>query len=76
VLGYHPAELRNRPLHELLPLRVHAAVSLVKRLMDTTTLGPMGFQLRCKDGGEKRFVLHRRYDAETRQMYFAGEEIS
>src|SRR5262249_36020124 len=75
VLGYAESELRNRPLHELLPLRVPAAISLVKRVLDTSRLGPMEFRLTCKDGTHKLFVWQRRHDAEARRMLIAGEEI-
>jgi len=75
VLGYGERELRNRPLHELLPLRVPAAISLVKRILDTSRLGPMEFRVICKDGTHKLFVWQRRHDAEGRRMLIAGEEI-
>ena len=76
VLGYDHDELRNRPLYELMPLRLHAAVTVVKQLLDASKLGPMECLLRCKDGTHKRFVWHRRFDPEPQRMFIAGEEVS
>ena len=35
---------------------------------------PVEFDLRCSDGEMRRYLWHRRYDAEEKLMYIAGEE--
>jgi len=75
VLGYDVEELRNRPLCELLAVRVPVAVALVTRVLDAAEADPVEFCLQCKDGTHKLFTWHRRFDPETQRMYIAGEEI-
>jgi len=75
ALGYGSDELRTLPLSELVPTEVLDAVAVVKRFLDAVNLGPMEFGLRCKDGTSKRFLWHRRFDAELQRMFIAGEEI-
>ena len=48
---------------------------MVKQFLDAVNLGPMEFGLRCKDGTQKRFLWHRRFDPELGRMFIAGEEI-
>jgi PAS domain S-box-containing protein len=73
--GYGSEELRTLPLRELVPAEVLDAVAVVKRFLDAVNLGPMEFGLRCKDGTNKRFLWHRRFDPELQRMFIAGEEI-
>ena len=75
ALGYGSDELRTLPLRELVPLEVLDAVAVVKRFLDAVNLGPMEVGLRCKDGTHKRFLWHRRFDAQLQRMFIAGEEI-
>ena len=75
ALGYGSDELRTLPLSELVPTEVLDAVAVVKRFLDAVNLGPMEFDLRCKDGKNKRFLWHRRFDPELQRMFIAGEEI-
>jgi len=75
ALGYGSEELRTLPLSELVPLEILDAIAVVKRFLDALNLGPMEFGLRCKDGTKKRFLWHRRFDAELQRMFIAGEEI-
>jgi len=75
ALGYGSEELRTLPLRELVPAEVLDAVAVVKQFLDAVNLGPMEFDLRCKDGTNKRFLWHRRFDPELQRMFIAGEEI-
>ena len=75
VLGYDVEELQNRPLCELLAVRVPAAVAQVTRVLDAAEPDPLEFSLQRKDGTHKLFTWHRRFDPETQRMYIAGEEI-
>jgi len=75
ALGYGSEELRTLPLSKLVPAEVLDAVAVVKRFLDAVNLGPMEFDLRCKDGKNKRFLWHRRFDPELQRMFIAGEEI-
>jgi PAS domain S-box-containing protein len=75
VLGYADEELRNRPLRELLAVRVPAAAALATRVLNPAEPDPLEFCLQCKDGTHKLFTWHRRFDPETQRMYIAGEEI-
>jgi len=75
ALGYGSEELRALPLRELVPAEVLDAVAVVKQFLDAVNLGPMEFDLRCKDGTSKRFLWHRRFDPELQRMFIAGEEI-
>jgi len=74
-LGYRGEELRSLPLRDLVPHEVLDAVAVVKQFLDAVNLGPMEFGLKCKDGTQKRFVWHRRFDAQLQRMFIAGEEI-
>jgi len=75
TLGYRGEELRLLPLRDLVPAEVLDAVAVVKHFLDAVNLGPMEFGLRCKDGTQKRFLWHRRFDPELGRMFIAGEEI-
>ena len=75
ALGYGSEELRTLPLSKLVPAEVLDAVAVVKRFLDAVNLGPMEFDLRCKDGKNKRFLWHRRFDPELQRMFIAGEEV-
>jgi PAS domain S-box-containing protein len=75
-LGYDDEELRNRPLYELLPLQVPAALALITRVFDAAEPDPMEFRLRRKDGTCRLFTWHRRFDPEAQRMYIAGEQIT
>ena len=75
ALGYGSEELRTLPLRELVPAEVLDAVAVVKQFLDAVNLGPMEFDLRCKDGTSKRFLWHRRFDPELQRMFIAGELI-
>jgi PAS domain S-box-containing protein len=76
ALGYPGEELRDLPLHALVPLEHPDALALVRHLLDTSRPGPMEFRLRCKDGTHKRFLWHRRFDPQLQRMFIAGEEVS
>ena len=75
ALGYEHDELRDLPLHELVPLETPEAIALVRHLLDTSRPGPMEFRLRCKNGTPKRFLWHRRFDPQMQRMFIAGEEV-
>ena len=75
ALGYGSEELRTLPLSKLVPAEVLDAVAVVKQFLDAVNLGPMEFDLRCKDGTNKRFLWHRRFDPELQRMFIAGEQI-
>jgi len=75
TLGYSGEELRGRRLADLMPLEVLDAVAVVERFLDSVNVGPMELGLRCKDGSQKRFLWHRRFDSELRRMFIAGDEI-
>jgi PAS domain S-box-containing protein len=75
TLGFRREELRSLPLSELVPPEVVDAVNVVKRFLEAVCGDPMEFGLRCKDGTRKKFLWHRRYDAEMQRMFIVGEEI-
>ncbi|HZF18788.1 MAG TPA: PAS domain-containing protein [Burkholderiales bacterium] len=76
VLGYGREELHRLRLYELMPLPLHAAVTLAKQVLDTSVLGPIQFPLRTKDGVRMTFLWHRRYSPEARTMFIAGRETA
>jgi len=76
TLGYRGEELRSLPLRDLVPAEVLDAVAVIKQFLDAVNLAPMEFGLRCKDGTQKRFLWHRRFDPELERMFIAGEEIA
>src|SRR5262245_13061236 len=76
VLGYGREELKTLRLYELMPMRPTAAIVVMKRILDTSTLGPIEFSLRCKDGTHKQFLWYRRYNPEARTMFISGREMT
>jgi PAS domain-containing protein len=76
ILGFAPEWETSRPLHELIEGERTVADAVIAALLDRGTTKPVEFDLRCSDGAIRRYVWHRRYDAEEELMYIAGEEVA
>jgi hypothetical protein len=70
---------KKRPeclLRELIPLERAAADVLVNQLLDPADRDPVEICLRDKNGARRRFLWHRRFDPQEKEMYVVGEEIA
>ena len=74
ILGSVPEWKTARPLQELIASERVAANAVVASLLDSGNAHSVEFDLRFPDGAVRRYIWHRRYDAEEKLMYIAGEE--
>jgi hypothetical protein len=71
ALGYALSELAGKTLGTL--LRAASPATVVAAILDERTCDAVDLTLRCKDGGAKRFRLHRRVDDYLRQVFIVAE---
>ncbi|HEX6268010.1 MAG TPA: PAS domain-containing protein [Burkholderiales bacterium] len=75
ALGYSPAELNGKSLRGLMRLEKPAALDVVAALLDESDLQPLEVTLRCKNGGCKRFRLHRQLDTYGEAVFVVADEL-
>ena len=73
-LGYARQELNGKTLGALMGAGRGGAAGAVAAILDRLTARPVHLSLRCRDGVEKSFRLHRRYDRHEDMMYLVAEE--
>jgi PAS domain S-box-containing protein len=71
-LGYARQELNGKTLGAFMARG--SAAGAVAAILDRLTARPVHLSLRCRDGVEKSFRLHRRYDRHEDMMYLVAEE--
>ena len=76
ALGYQPAELSGKSLHELMVLEHGAAGAVLTGLFDEEDAYPLEVTLRCKDQRRKCFRFYRRFDAYDQTVFVVADEVS
>ena len=71
-LGYARQELNGKTLGAFMARG--SAAGAAAAILDRLTARPVHLSLRCRDGVDKSFRLHRRYDRHEDMMYLVAEE--
>jgi hypothetical protein len=74
LLGHDLKGISSRSFCEIIPLERDSAQALLNMLLDPEDLRPVEFGIRA-NGEVRRFLWHRRFDAEDQRMYIAAEEV-
>ncbi|TAK83896.1 MAG: hypothetical protein EPO20_16275 [Betaproteobacteria bacterium] len=74
VLGYGRHEIKGKTLCQLMGSSQAAAAEGVAAILDARNPGPVGLNLRCRDGQGKCLTLHRRFAPHERTVYIVAEE--
>jgi len=72
VLGYGRQEFAGKTLGKL--MRSGRPATVVAAILDPQNMDPVELTLHCRDGGAKRFSLHRRFDAYVHEVFIVAEE--
>ena len=76
TLGYGREELKHKTLGQLMGSGVPATTAMVASILDERNAEPLKLTLRCRNGCNKSFDLHRRHDRHGHTVYLMAEEIS
>jgi hypothetical protein len=74
VLGYGREELKCKTLGQIMGDGMVAATA-VSAIFAKPYDAPVTLTLRCRDGSNKSFRLHRRHDNYTNRLYLVAEEM-
>lgn len=75
-LGYGREELNGKTLGSLMGSDRSGFAGAAAAILDRLSARPVNISLRCRDGAEKSFRLHRRYDRHEDMMYLVAEEAA